>query len=182
MPRSRARVSAPAPDRSEATSTTSPPRRAPRAPRCVRIAPRFEPPPDARTAMRDRVAGSIGATAARGRSREAAVAERREDARRRIGEGWRDLGFPRGALALLTRRLLGRDEYPAPAEGAGRRDVPPHVADEERRGAVESVIRDRLLVQQHPGLATGARLIDRRSVRTHVRRVDAGALRGEQVV
>src|SRR5687768_17394884 len=100
IPCSLARASAPAPDRSDATSMTSPPRRLPADPRYVRIAPRFEPPPEASTAMREEVGESIGVTTRWMRSPEPAVAvERREDARSRIGERWRDLGLPRGALA-----------------------------------------------------------------------------------
>src|SRR5688500_18961279 len=182
IPRARARASAPAAARSDATSTTSPPRRDPRASRYATTAPRFDPPPDARTAMRDVCVGAISATTGPWRSREmTAIAERREDARGRVGERWRDLRLACSALPFVRRRLFGRDENAAPSEGSSGRDIPPHVTDEERCRTVQPVIGDRLLIEQDAGLAASAGLIDRRGMRTHVGRVDPRTFCGEQV-
>ena len=101
---------------------------------------RFEPPPDASTAMRDLIARILLPARRRGKRVEKAVD--------RFAERMRGLAVLRRARwrSVGRRRRHVEQNRPA-AERPGRRDVAPAVADEHRRARVDAEVGDRVAEQ-----------------------------------
>src|SRR5262245_20513602 len=136
MPCRDARSSAPASERSLATRTTSPPRRSPNQSKCSRMACKFEPPPDASTAMRDLIALTLRQSALCGK--------RAEELIDRIGEarGIRNAIAPR-QLSIVRRRRLDIEQNPVAAQRYRRRDVPMPTPDKHRSRGIDAILGDR---------------------------------------
>src|SRR6185312_4631287 len=137
------------------------------------IACRFEPPPEARTAMRALIARSLLRLASsRKRTKESIdrLAKRSGRCRR----------FGMRTLAVLRWRGVDVEQNTLAAESRRRRHVAHAVTDEECRRAVELVLGDGLPVERKPGLATIARSTDVRVMRTHVDAIDVRTFRREE--
>ena len=164
IPERRARSSAPASGRSDATSTMSPARRSPSSARWSITAWRLEPPPLARTAIRARVT-------------------RRLTTRRALPPAaTRRAAFPRLRRGRSPPRGGGRDhEQPSAAECRSRRDVTVPIADVEAARQVQPVKPCRALEQLGARLATCARPREVRVVRAGERVEQGGAFVREEL-
>src|SRR4051794_21355640 len=111
---------------------------------------RFEPPPDASTAMRELIARILRSPVRRWKRREKTI-----DRFAQIACG--SDPFTSGAIAVFGGRRFYVEHYRHAAERRGGCDVAPSVPREKRSGRIDVVFRNRLAVERQPGLAALAR-------------------------